>query len=279
MSGFIIIIIALYLLTNFLKPVPLTYIYHIELSSTLNVSFTHCLLHCKHTYKHTYDTDCKRLLNSVYLLGSPAARRVAKVRRDECRYKLFTFSHGSVDERLSVLAHFKLNHDELSLLQIFLPWSWSTGNPQPLLSTHPDVFTDLAYFPYNKYIFDRALLTDEERQASKCQCYHYTSSKSELPPSTTFDWPCGCTNPYSSVNTRLVTAVDIKILWDEQPGMSYIVAPHDSGSEEVVVRFSVPSRRTVFPAKKTKKRRNPFGPSLSLTDRKHYRKGKSSSKT
>jgi hypothetical protein len=63
------------------------------------------------------------------------------------------------------------------------------------------------------------------------------------------------------------------------PHLAFIIAPLDSDPAEGLVRFTVPYRSTKFPSKSSRKRRNTFGRALSLTDRKHYKMGRSNAKT
>jgi hypothetical protein len=217
------------------------------------------------------------------LFNSSAARRIAKIRDALCRYKLLPFRHGYADDKMRVLTYFGVDIEEADRLQIFLPWSWTNRDPQPVLSTYPEVFTDYPYFPYNEYIFSRALLTEEEREDSECLCFHFMPEPTHLSPLMWIDWPCGCRKHYHHVNTHNITVDEIELLSMEhslpQPNMAYILAPLGSDAAEGMVRFTVPHRRTKFPTKKARKRRNTFGRALSLTDRKHYKKGRSNSKT
>ena len=191
-SCLIIIIIALNLQTNFLKPISITYIYYFELSSTPTISHSHCQFEQKHTNKHTHITVSERLVNNIYVLNSAAARKISKRRDTVCRRKLLPLSQGDDPEKKKALAHYNICSDDLDALQIFLPWSWSNCHPQPVLSSHPKAFNDPAYFPYNKYIFSRALLTEEERQESECRCFHFLPCPETRPADTWYDWPCGC---------------------------------------------------------------------------------------
>lgn len=282
-SCLIIIIITLNLQTNFLKPISITYIYYFELSSTPTISHSHCQFEQKHTNKHTHITVSERLVNNIYVLNSAAARQISKKRDTVCRRKLLPLSQGDDPEKKKALAHYNICSDDLDALQIFLPWSWSNCHPQPVLSSHPKAFNDPAYFPYNKYIFSRALLTEEERQESECRCYHFLPCPETRPADTWYDWPCGCRKKVCIIITSevveefprfLVMTGEIDLL-----GQAYIVCPltHNLGGE--LVRFTVPPRSTTFPVKSRRKRRSTFGRALSLTDRKHYKMGRSNANT
>ena len=59
-----------------------------------------------------------------------------------------------------------------------------------------------------------------------------------------------------------------------------IVSPTELRDDEGLVRFCVPARNlTQFPASRRKKRRSAFGRALSLSDRKHYKMGRSKPKS
>ena len=228
-SCLIIIIITLNLLTNFLKPIPTIYIYYFELLSTPTVSYTHCQFEQKHINKHTHTSVPECPFNNVYLLNSPAARKVSRIRDKECRYKLLPLSHGSADEKKRMLIHHNLSSDDLDALQIFLPWSWSNRYPDPVLSSPLETYNNSNYFPYNKYIFKRAQLTEEERENSECLCYHF---KPKLSPHIWYDWPCGCRKQYHLVNSHNITSDELDLLSSDhstlQSDLAYIIAPLDS---------------------------------------------------
>ena len=282
-SSLIIIIITLNLQTNFLKPIPITYIYYFELSSTPIISHSHCQFEQKHTNKHTHISVSKCLVDNIYVLNSPAARRISKRRDTVCRRKLLKFSQGGDPEKDKALAYHNICSDDLDALQIFLPWSWSNCHPKPVLSSYPKTFNDSAYFPYNKYIFSRALLTEEERQETECLCLHFLPCPGTRPADTWYDWPCGCRKKVCifispEVVERfphgLVMAGEINLL-----NQAYIVCPLTRHLGGELVRFTVPPRSTKFPVKSRRKRRSTFGRALSLTDRKHYKMGRSNANT
>ena len=282
-SCLIIIIIALNLQTNFLKPISITYIYYFELSSTPTISHSHCQFEQKHTNKHTHITVSERLVNNIYVLNSAAARKISKRRDTVCRRKLLPLSQGDDPEKKKALAHYNICSDDLDALQIFLPWSWSNCHPQPVLSSHPKAFNDPAYFPYNKYIFSRALLTEEERQESECRCFHFLPCPETRPADTWYDWPCGCRKKVcifispevvEKFPCGLVMAGEINLL-----NQAYIVCPLTQNLGGELVRFTVPPRSTTFPVKSRRKKRSTYGRALSLTDRKHYKMGRSNANT
>ena len=183
-----------------------------------------------------------------------------------------------------MLIHLHLGSDDLDVLQIFLPWSWSNLHPNPILSP-PHKTYNPNYFPYNKYIFQRAQLTEEEREDTECLCYHFTPPPPHRLPDTWFDWPCGCKKPLLDLRSRQFAFYELELLTSDDhhfslhPHLAFIIAPLDSDPAEGLVRFTVPYRSTKFPSKSSRKRRNTFGRALSLTDRKHYKMGRSNAKT
>jgi len=221
--------------------------------------------------------------SSVFLFNSVAARKACQIRNSACRFKLILFSHGCDDVKREVFAHHNIGSDDLDALQIFLPWSWSNRHPEPVLSSCLETLNDPNYFPYNKYIFNRAVLSEEERQETKCLCLHFLPCPQTRPVDCWYDWPCGCSGKVGIFITadvlELYPASLVTQVSNIQLDQAYIVYPESLDNKLNLVRFSVPPRKTTFPVKRRRKRKSTSGRKLSLTDRKHYKRGRSNFKT
>jgi len=168
-------------------------------------------------------------------------------------------------------------------VQIFLPRSWSNPRPDAVLSHNIPTVVSPYYSPYNKYIFHRAILEDEERQETECSCAHILPCHEQRPKDCWYDWPCGCQKVDAIVLTASILTECYYALVSEtseiQMDQAYIVCQITQNETPCLARFTVLPRRLTFPVSKKRKRKSASGRKLSLTDRKCYKMGRSNSNT
>ena len=156
----------------------------------------------------------------------------------------------------AVFAHHDENPDGL---QIFLPWSWSNPRPDAVLSHKLPTVVSPYYFPYNKYIFHRAILEDEERQETECSCAHILPCLGQRPKDCWYDWPCGCKKANAFVLSAYILEKYFYVLVSEtstiQMDQAYIVCQIIHNETPCLARFTVLPRRTVFPITKILRRK------------------------
>ena len=168
-------------------------------------------------------------------------------------------------------------------VQIFLPRSWSNPRPDAVLSHNIPTVVSPYYSPYNKYIFHRAILEDEERQETECSCWHILPSHDRRPKDCWYDWPCGCKKILAIVLTaRILVECNFALVAETSEikmDKAYIISQVTHDGKPCLARFTVLPRRLMFPKSKKRKRRSASGRTLSLTDRKHYTMGRYNSLT
>lgn len=243
--------------------------------SYTHIVFSHCFYTYLHTLTHTAKTECP-YSGKIYLLGSHAARSTRHKQNKYCRHKLISLTQGT--QAMHSRARQFYSVLDLDELQLFLPWSWTNPQPDAHYLFTPGSYRKQDYFPYCPYIFNRALMTDEERSEDKCRCFHYLPRSH--PPGCWYDWPCGCLDRGRPLTPKCINEVPACFKWliDGPPELldqAYIFSPTDLSKYEGYVRFRVPARQlSQFPASRKRKRRSAFGRALSLSDRKHYKMGR-----
>ena len=164
-------------------------------------------------------------------------------------------------------------------VQIFLPWSWINPRPDAVLSHNLSTVVSPYYFPYNKYIFQRAILQDEEcQEETECTCWHLLPDPAHRHNICWYDWPCGCKRAIpiyltpqflAGCNSNLASIVS-----EIQMNKAYIVSQVIHDGIPRLACFAVVPRMLWFPQSKKRKRKSGSGRTLSLTDRKYYKMGR-----